>query len=287
MTTFAERMNNNQAINTNSSSLPEFKGLMSAFNGQTGQFSLFVPGHFDQSEDTKSISFVTDFVMKRLKHRIGSGQNATTSSSNYIVGDAKTPYKITIEGQTYTGATKKSIADQMGRLQNGESLSQETIYVGYLSNKNGQALPEATPIWFVSRGTQMYNLNNALEASGGLSARTVITAQANGNSIVNGQGGTTQLLDFKISQLDDQRVGAFIKWAEANGTPNWVEKYRNDMFEASELEANATTTFEQNFQNVQIPSNATPSGQPQTVEAPNPFAGNGTEIDISDDDLPF
>lgn len=287
MSKFAERMNNNETINTNSSSLPEFKGLMSAFNGQTGQFSLFVPGHFDKSEDTKSISFVTDFVMKRLKHRIGSGQNATTSSSNYIVGDAKTPYKITIEGQTYTGATKKAIADQIGRLQNGESLSQETIYVGYLSNKNGQALPEATPIWFVSRGTQMYNLNNALEASGGLSARTVITAQANGNSIVNGQGGTTQLLDFKISQLDDQRVGGFIKWAEANGTPDWVEKYRNDMFEASELEASATATFEQSTQNVQIPNNATPSGQPQTVETPNPFAGSGTEIDISDDDLPF
>lgn len=287
MSTFAERMNNNQVINTNSSSLPEFKGLMSAFNGQTGQFSLFVPGHFDQSEDTKSIAFVTDFVMKRLKHRIGSGQNATTSSSNYIVGDAKTPYKITIEGQTYTGATKKAIADQIGRLQNGESLSQETIYVGYLSNKNGQALPEATPIWFVSRGTQMYNLNNALDANGGLSARTVITAQANGNSVVNGQGGTTQLLDFKISQLDDQRVGAFIQWAEANGTPDWVEKYRNDMFEASELEANATATVEQNLQNVQTTANATQSGQPQTVEAPNPFAGNGTEIDISDDDLPF
>ena len=276
MSNFSERMNNNETINTNSSSLPEFKGLMSAFNGQTGKFSLFTPGHFDQPENITSISFVTDFVMKRLKHRIGSGQNAETSSSNYIVGDAKTPYRITIEGTTYTGSTKKAIADQIGRLQNGESLSQETIYVGYLSAKNGKSLPEATPIWFVSRGTQMYNLNVALDENGGLSARTVINVSANGKSIVNSQGGTTQLLDFKISQLEDERVAKFVEWAESNGAPDWVETYKKQMFEASELEGTSTTVSDQSITKTTV------------NDVPNPFAASSkTEIDISDDDLPF
>lgn len=278
MSNFSDRMNNNTSINTNSSSLPEFKGLMSAFNGQTGKFSLFVPGHFDQPEDITSISFVTDFVMKRLKHRIGSGQGSETSSSNYIVGDAKTPYRITIEGTTYVGATKKAITDQIGRLQNGESLSQETIYVGYLSSKNGQSLPEATPIWFVSRGTQMYNLNVALDENGGLSARTVINVSANGKHIINSQGGTTQLLDFKISQLEDERVNKFVEWAEANRTPDWVENYRKQMFEASELE------------NTSVSENSTPINEnnPVTpVNTPNPFANSRVEVEVSDDDLPF
>lgn len=275
MSNFSERMNNNETINTNSSSLPEFKGLMSAFNGQTGKFSLFTPGHFDQPEDITSISFVTDFVMKRLKHRVGSGQNADTSNSNYIVGDAKTPYRITIEGTTYIGATKKAIADQIGRLQNGESLSQETIYIGYLSSKNGKSLAEAKPIWFVSRGTQMYNLNVALDDNGGLSARTVINVSANGKSVVNGQGGTTQLLDFKISQLEDDRVTKFVEWAEANGTPDWVENYKKQMFEASESDGVNSGTINQTVV------------QPAMNDVPNPFAKSDNQIEIDDDDLPF
>lgn len=290
MSRFSERMQNNEKISTSSSSLPEFKGLMSAFNGQTGKFSLFVPGHFDQPEDVQSISFVTDFVMKRLKHRLGSGQNATTSSSNYIVGGSTTPYKITIEGTTYVGPTKKAIADQIGRFQNGESLSQETIYVGYLSAKNGQPMPEATPLWFVSRGTQMYNLNVALDENGGLTAQTVIKASANGNSIVNAQGGTTQVLDFKVSQLEEARVPKFIEWAEANGAPDWVEEYRNQMIEASEIEGSTPSTAPAQPAVAQPMQAAQPVQQAQPVQnvgMPNPFGGMGPEIEIDDSDLPF
>lgn len=255
MSTFSERLQNNATVATQGSSTPQFQGQQIGFNGQTGKLSLFEVGHFNELQEIKSLTFVTDFIMRRLKFTDGTGKDAETTTSNYVIGDDTTPYEMSFNGSLVSGKTKKEFLKNFGKLKPAQRLSQENIYIGYLVSVDGQAQETATPVWYVSRGTQMYNLNVALDKNGGLTAQTLISLGANGKSVQNKQGGFTQMLDFEVSQLDPERLPKFIEWLDNSEAPQKVQEYREQIESLS-----------------------------QQVENHNDYI---TETDISDDDLPF
>lgn len=261
---YAERLKNNQAIETMAGTGPQLNGAMLSANGQTGEFSYIGIGKkFDEAVEIKSVSLVVDFAMTRIKYRHGSDMTVT---SNYVVAGQKTPYSITIGGVTYVGQTKKELSGKM-QLKDGESLSQETIYIGYPATIDGEAQATAEPIWYVSRGINAWRMNDTLNEAGGLTAATLLTITNNRSKFKNASGGMNFVLDYSAQQIDESRIQSMGDWIDASGAADVVEKYKNDMI------AESNRISQPQFE--------------QTGMSTNDLFGSTDVPEIKDDDLPF
>lgn len=264
MNDFEQRFMNNENISSSNSTLPKFEGKMMSYNGNEGQFSIMNPGDdLKDAREVKSISFVVDFIMMRLKYRSNSGD---TTTSNYKFPNTDVDYTISINDVMYQGSSKKEIINQLGVVEAG-NLKQELVYVGYLVNIDGTAQSKSVPVWYVSRGTNSWLLSEALKQHGGLKSRTQITIANNGTTRKNENGGTNKVLDFKVAEIPDDRAKGFVSWVVAGGTADWVNQYRQDM--------------------ENISKNIKETKGEQTEISTNDMFGNAKEIDINDDDLPF
>ena len=264
MSSYAERLKNNEAIQTSTASGPQFPGAMLSANGQTGEFSYIGVGKdFKDAIEINSVAMIVDFAMTRIKYRQGSD---VTVTSNYVVAGEKTPYAITLSGVTYVGNTKKELTGKI-QLQPNESLSQETIYIGYPATINGEAQKTAEPIWYVSRGVNAWRLNDTLNEAGGLTAATLLTITNNKEKFKNQNNGTNFVLTFAAQQIDESRIDAMGSWIDASGAADTVENYKAEMIAESNRIANPQ--FE------------------QTGISTNDLYGASDAQQIDDDDLPF
>lgn len=310
---FAERLRNNDRIETTSSELPSFPGMFTAFNGNSGAFSMMAPGSdIKDAQDVKSMQFITHFTMTRLKFSPTQNEKYL---SNYVIGGENIPYLMTYNGVNYIANTGKEMAAQLG-LRDTSLIKQEQVYVGYIVNLDGAAQPQARAVWYVSRGVNAYLLNDALKDNGGLQARTLIKMSSNGATRKNNSGGTNMVLDFDVSQLSEEKVDSFIKWSD--NAAQIIEQYRLDMIEASNRLVDAArnmpndpeAAFLANATQYSAPAApVTPQGMPQQaptsfpannapmqqnapVQGVNPFTGQpigapSQEVVIDEDDLPF
>lgn len=286
--TFAERLRNNDRIQTTTSELPPFPGQFTAFNGNSGKFSIMQPGsNLSDASDINSLQFITHFVMTRLKYT----PDATTKTlSNYVIAGEDTPYVMTVDGITHVADSGKQMAVKLGADAN--KLKQEQVFVGYIVNLDGEANGIAEPVWYVSRGVNAYLLNEAMNNYGQLSARTLIKVTAKGTTRTNDSGGTNMVLDFEISDIPEEKIDGFIKWSES--AAQTIEQYRLDMISASERIVEAAKSATTPAPQVVITSGGQPTAQqqPAKVQGINPFTGKpvgapADEIDINEDDLPF
>lgn len=264
MNAYEQELMDNQTIDTNTSSLPDFPGRMLAYNNNTGELGIFVPGEFDKSESIDSIKFAVDFVMKRLKLKEGSNEAIT---STYVVGGEDTPYRLTVNGQTYTANSKKDMVAAM-HLQDASVLKLETIYIGYAIQINGKNLNAAEPVWYVSRGVNDFNLNDEIKASvGKLNKRTMIKLLADRIPFVNQTGGTNIVMNFEVEEIVQDSIPDFAEWVSRHGAYENIAVYKQAMKQAT---------------NAPAPTVATGTSNDMPTD---PFGVQ--EIDISDDDLPF
>ncbi|WP_270621858.1 hypothetical protein [Weissella viridescens] len=264
MDNYAERFNNNDSIETSTSSLPAFPGRMVMYNNNTGTLALVVQGQdVATAQEVHSIKLAVDFTMTRLKYRQGQDMS---ENSNYVVTGEKNPFKLTVMNKTYVAKSKREMLEQM-QLNSGETLSQEVIYVGYIVAIDGQPCPVAEPVWYVSRGINAWRLNDELQAIGGLTMQTMINLIANKEQYKNSNGGTNLVLSFETNNLDDSKKSGFVNWVTKDGSTQKVADYKEAMIKATTAEEEALTTS-------------------NPVAEPNPFTG-GQTVDIADDDLPF
>lgn len=260
MSDYAERFKANKTIDVSNSSSPKFPGRMIMFNGNTGNMSLIVPGQdVSTAQDIKSVRMVVDFTMKRLKYKQG---NEKDEISNYIIQGETTPYKLTVFGTTYTGRTKREIVEQMN-LSSDDSLKQQVIYVGYMIQIDGKNCETAEPVWYVSRGTNDYLLNDELKAIDGLKPQTLITLLANGENHKNVSGGTNKVITFDVHNMTPEKADGFADWVTKDGATDLIAEYREKMLAISDK--------------APVEHADTNDGQ---------FNAN-QEVDIADDDLPF
>ncbi|MFP7243113.1 hypothetical protein [Pediococcus pentosaceus] len=279
MTPYEQELRNNKSISTQRSQLPNFPGRFLAFNGQTGNLGIFIPGNFDQIEKIDSIRFIVYFVMTRMAYHKPDG---TTERSSYVIassGDeagADTPYQITVDGVAYQGFTKRELIDRIG-IVNPKDIKRETIYVGYLVNINGEKANTAEPIWFVSRGTNEWLLNEAIKQDGGISQKTMIQIRAEHKIHENENGGKSQVATFNVSELPDEKITGFAEYVNRDGMYDLLSDYKNKMAEAiKKILANGNQAqIQPKFEETQS------VGQVAT-----PF-DDKEAFDISDDDLPF
>lgn len=265
MDNYTDRFNNNEPIETMTSSLPAFPGRMVMYNNNTGVLSLIVPGQsVDTAQEIHSLKFATDFTMTRLKYRQGQ---ELSENSNYVVDGENTSFKLTVSNKTYTAKSKKEMVQQM-QLAAGESISQETIYVGYIVSIDGTASQVAEPVWYVSRGINAWRLNDELKAIDGLKMQTMIQLIANKETYKNNNGGTNLVLTFDVNNLAQDKAQGFLAWVTQDGSTRVVADYKNAMIDATK---EGVVTQNENT--------VADAGQ-------NPFS-NGQMVDISDDDLPF
>lgn len=264
MSNYAQELMDNETIDASASSLPDFPGRMLAYNNNTGSLGIFVPGEFDKAEQIDSLKFAMAFIMKRFKLR---DENGETTTSTYVVGGEKTPFSITVNGQTYTGNSKKELVSAMG-LKDAGLLKQEIIYLGFAIQINGKNLEAAEPIWYVSRGVNDWRLNDEIKASvGKLNKRTMIKLLADKEEFKNANGGTNLVLNFEVDEIQPEQIQGFAEYVAKHGADLQIDVYKQEI-----LLATSETPV--------APKVATTNDMPS-----DPFGGE--EIIISDDDLPF
>lgn len=267
MSNYAQELMDNEAIETSSSSLPDFPGRMLAYNNNTGDLGIFVPGEFENAEQIESLKFAMAFVMKRLKFR---DANDETTTSTYVVGGSNAPFHITVNGQTYTGSSKKDIVSEMG-LQDPSMIKQEVIYIGFAIQINGKNLDAAEPIWYVSRGVNDWRLNDEIKATvNKLNKRTMIKLLADKEKYKNASGGTNIVMNFEVDEVQPEQIQGFADYITKHGADLALDVYKQEMLQVT---SEAPTPVAQQT----APNNGIPD---------DPWSG-GQEIEISDDDLPF
>lgn len=227
---FADRFRNNSRIQTSSSDLPEFPGMFVMASGQSGSFGI---GSDVQTANTlTNLQFITHFTMNRLTFKPNQNE---TFNTNYVIAGEKMPYVLDYKGHSYIGDSRRDLNHQLG-LDDG-MLKQQQIFVGYAVNANGQKMPTAQAIWYVSRGNNAYRLNEKLKDFGSLTARTLINVINNHEEYKNKAGGTNFVLDFEITEFPEEKTENFLQWSAQISQK--IEQYRLDMITASQNIVNA------------------------------------------------